>query len=251
MTGLKAKGQPRSTGSSSKRKVKKKRPSTPKHIEAWIIIDEIGEVGKKPKRIKGKIYEPTKTYGFGFSIIKNPDKFSKVRENFDYKNPDTAGKGTRKLKDHKKIELAHDIRISGAKTHGTSFDKMNRPPKGWSQIGKDVQIGMLQKTIDHALSKTKCSKVTIVVEDHNSYHENGINVAESMSEYYGKKYRKNVTMITAKKSDKVYSKHLAANDAVAHATFLKEERKEPKMSYAMGQKVKKYDRRDSIIRKRV
>jgi len=74
-------------------------------------------------------------------------------------------------------------------------------------------------------------------------------VVEAMSEYYGKKYKKNVTIITVRKSDKRYKHHVAANNIVPYALIQKTERKKPEVSKAMNQQVKRYKGRNDITRR--
>jgi|GEM_PF-2793117 len=213
-----------------------------------IIIDEIGDLGKKAKKV-GKVCSPSKVFGFGVSILENHDKYAKVSALYKEEKGISGELKARKMETIDRIEFAYKIRKSGAKTFASYIDKTKDIPHGWKELdGSDIQIGLLRLTLDEILPRIKSEKITVVVDDHTAYHDEKSrkNYVEDMSETLSRKYGKDIECVTCyRKADK-YSNHLQTNDVVSHAIHERKEEHSPWASIAMGQKMRRVGKRDKI-----
>jgi len=210
-----------------------------------IFVDEVGDLSKTVKKGSSKIF------GYGTSVVKNLDKYAQVSKDHKKKGNVKGEVKVRNMSQWQKISYSFRIRLSGAKTSGVYVDKRKDTPKGWiEQSGRDAQIGMLRKTLDLTLSKIKAKDVTIIVDDHQTYHEaDGTNLVENMENGLKKRHGKNISIRTGGSKSDPYRDHMQTNDATPHSIMQCKEEQSPWMSIVMGQKLKRLDKNDDIENK--
>lgn len=216
-----------------------------------IVADEIGDLGKEPKKI-GKIYAPSKVLGFGISVVFDPDKYADIALSYK-KEKDIRGEmKARKMDNIEKIEVAAEIRKSGAETSGHYIDKTKDTPIGWKeQKGADSLVGLLLNALESTISKVDSKKIVVVVDRHNAYYgKNGESLAEAMSEELSRRCGKEVFCVIGRgsKSD-WYSDHIQTNDVVSNAILERKERHNPLVALVMRQKQRRLGKNDDIRRK--
>jgi len=216
-----------------------------------IFVDEVNDPGKVLTKRKKK--SATKTFGYGVAMVKDTDQgsFKTISESWKtLKGID----GEFKLRDIKDVEdkvlIAECIGLTETKTFGYYIDKTEDVPEGFEdQGGTDVMIGMLHKMLDMVISDARSENVTVVVDDHSSYHDGEADSVRALSKLLSTDHNRNVSIRTGGKKNDEYSLHLQTTDAVSHALHRKVEFGYSDMADAMKQIIIKLDKGYNIRRR--
>ena len=215
-----------------------------------ILVDEVNDPGK----IEGsdrKKKSSTTTFGYGLAVVEDRETFKGVSESYKKLRGIKKELKLRKVTNvEEKVLIAEGVGISKAKTSGIYIDKTRDLPDGYyDQSGTDVMLGMLQRALDITISEVTSEHITVVVDDHSSYHSGSTNYVEALSEPLSEEHRKTVMCRTGSKKKDAYASHLQTTDAVSHALHRSAELGISDMSVAMKQKIIRLDKNDSIRRR--
>ena len=217
-----------------------------------VFVDEEGDLGKNP-RWTGDEYKPNKTFGFGISVIKDPDKFAEVARHYQMKR----GRVLR-AKDLDKEEqtfYSAYARNSGGGFTGFYIDKTKDVPEGWNEQESRENIAfVLEEALDRTMPDLESEEVIVIVDKHSGYTakrkgEPVDRVAE-LSGILSETHGKNVQMITSHTRNNPYVDHMQTADIIAHALFREVELSEPAMSEEAGIKTIRLGKETDIRKKR-
>ena len=215
-----------------------------------IFADEVNDPGK----IEGsdrKKKSSTATFGYGVAVVEDGETFKGVSESYKILKGINKELNLRKVTNAEdKVLIAEGVGISKAKTSGIYIDKTKDLPEGYyDQNGTDVMLGMLHRVLDITIPEVNSEHITVIVDDHSSYHDGAINHVEALSEPLSADHKKTVICRTGFKKKDAYSSHLQTTDAVSHALHRSAELGISDMSVAMKQKIIRLDKNDSIRRR--
>jgi hypothetical protein len=214
-----------------------------------VLIDEVNDPGKIDETENDK---SVRTFGYGIAILHDPDRFKAVSEAYKKWKGIKKELKLRKVSDPgEKNLIAEFVRISGAELFGTYFDKTKDLPDGYyNQDGSDNIIGMLYGTLEMVLPKIPFDYIEVIVDHHPAYDKEGFDIGR-MSRLLSETFTKTVNCRVGRKKSDTYSLHLQTADAVSHAVHRFAELGIADMSSAMGQKIVRLGRNDSIRRRGV
>jgi len=212
-----------------------------KYEEEVIIIftDEEGCLGRKAKK-KGKKWDPSKTFGYGISVVneKDMENFGKVTSDYKYKKGIKGEFKARKVDTISKIFMSWKIRRSGAKTYGKYIDKTKGTPEGWNDKsieGSELQSEMLRQSLESIILKIPSKNIKVIIDRHTAYIEKGgENKLSEISKGLSNETKRNVV---CEISTKKYREQMETNDLVAHAIHDRKQEHNPIASIIMGQKI--------------
>jgi len=214
----------------------------------FVFVDEEGDLGREARK-NGKKWDPSKTFGFGLSVVNEKDieVFGNISSLYKERKGITGEFKARKAESSAKIMMGLKIRIIGAKTYGVYVDKIKDRPKGWNDErtdGSDLQIEMLYQAINSVMTETRSDKVTVIIDYHTAYgQKKGDNKVTAMSEPISEKNGKEVVCEIATRR---YRSQMETNDVVVHAIHDRKQDHSPWASLVMGQRIIRLDKNNDL-----
>ena len=140
-----------------------------------IIVDEYGDYGEVPKKQPNGKYRPTKTVGFGVSVIRNKSAYLDIYDDIRRVSGAKGEMKGAKVKDPmRRREISKKIQNSGALTYGYNIDKDRSDiPKYWHSVKSNNErvVRTLGSTMEHVLDKRRMNEATVIIDRHDAYKD--------------------------------------------------------------------------------
>ena len=217
---------------------------------AFVFMDEAGDTGKVPICVeeKRRIYNPSRIFGFGCSVVTDRDSFGNVSINMRRRKGIYVEMKTRKLEPEEKIGMAADYRKTGTRAIGVFIDKNSSVPKGWiEQSGSEDHVGTLLQASRKVATNIPEKRIHFVIDNHDSYQKEGMDRAiEEGFKRLASDTDKTITYKICRSSSGKYRDELQTNDIVPHSLILKHERCTDSVSKKLNITEFKLDEDDEI-----
>jgi hypothetical protein len=217
-----------------------------KDYDAVICVDEVGDLAKVAIKRKRK-WITSKILGIGISVTHDPVKFIDAINHFKLTRNIQDEFKARKWGTYRKVTLGLKIHKSKTKTYGYYIDKTKDTPIGWmEQRGVLSQIAIIRQAIIEITDTMQAGKILVIIDRSRVYLDENPNFASVFSDILSRDTGKRmICMLIGNKKDPLLP-FVETNDIVTRAIFDRITKRNPVVSWAIGQKIRRLGKNDDI-----